>query len=70
MTGGTGGGAYLPGTVINIVANAAPSGYVFDKWVEQSDHVANNNLSSTTINMPFFATKVIATYKAQGVDTW
>jgi Divergent InlB B-repeat domain len=70
VTGGTGGGAYLPGTVIDIVANAAQSGYVFDKWVEQSNHVANNNLSSTTINMPFSATTVIATYKAQGTTTY
>ena len=66
VTGGTGGGVYLPGTVINIVANAASSGYVFEKWMEQTNHVANINLSSTTINMPFSETTAIAIYKAQG----
>jgi hypothetical protein len=66
VTDGTGGGVYLPGTVINIVANAAPSGYVFEKWIEQTNHVANINLSSTTIIMPFSETTAIATYRAQG----
>ena len=69
VTDGTGGGVYLPGTVINIVANAAPSGYVFEKWIEQTNHVANINLPSTTIIMPFSETTAIATYRAQGVTT-
>ncbi|MBI5591018.1 MAG: hypothetical protein HY881_11105, partial [Deltaproteobacteria bacterium] len=32
VTNGTGGGNYLPGTVVGIVANIPAAGQVFDKW--------------------------------------
>ena len=56
VTGGVGGGPYLPGAVVNIAANVAPTNQVFDKWVGQTDHVTNINLPNTTIIMPFSAT--------------
>lgn len=68
VTNGEGGGkTYQPGSEVNIAENAASTGYVFEKWTEQTNHVANINLSSTTISMPFSAATAIAIYKAQGV---
>ena len=69
VNNGTGDGTYLPGTVVNIAADVAPAGQVFDKWVGQTNHVANINLPNTTIIMPFSATTVVATYKTQD-DTY
>lgn len=53
VTNGDGDGLYLPGAVVNIVANTSGAGIVFDKWVGQTSHIANINLPNTTINMPF-----------------
>ena len=66
VTGGAGGGNYLPGTVVSISANAPVSGSVFDKWVGNTANVENINLPNTTIKMPFSATTVVAVYKTQG----
>ena len=71
VTDGTGGGAYLPGTVINIVANAAPSGQVFDKWVGQTEPpIGNIYLPNTVIIMPFTNTEITATYRDQGTTQY
>jgi hypothetical protein len=61
VTGGTGGGDYLPGTVVNIAANVAPENQVFEKWTENTANITNINLPNTTIIMPFSATTVVAT---------
>jgi len=50
---GDGSGSFLPGTVVNIVADVAPLSQVFDKWVGQTSHIANINMPNTTICMPF-----------------
>ncbi len=71
VNSGTGGGAYLPGTVINIVANTAPSGYVFDKWVGQTEPpIGNIYLPNTVIVMPFTNTEITATYRDQGATLY
>jgi hypothetical protein len=66
VTNGTGGGDYLPGTVVSIAANVSAAGQVFDKWTGDTASIANINLPNTTLVMPFAAATVIATYKAQG----
>jgi hypothetical protein len=52
VTGGTGSGSCVAGTVVSIAADAAPTGKMFDKWTGDTANVANINLSSTTITMP------------------
>ena len=49
VTDGTGGGGYLPGTVVNIAANVAPENQVFEKWTGDTANIANINLPNTTI---------------------
>jgi hypothetical protein len=66
VTNGDGDGVYLPGEVVNIVADRATSGQVFDKWVGQTSNVANINLPNTSIRIPFSPVTVIATYRTQG----
>ena len=65
VNSGTGSGNYTQGAVVNISANAPPSGMVFDKWTG-STAIANVNNASTTITMPGAATSITAIYKEQG----
>ncbi|MDR3313807.1 MAG: hypothetical protein LBS96_05045 [Oscillospiraceae bacterium] len=51
------------GAVVSIVANAPPSGKVFDKWMTTSGTVADASSASTTFTMPAGAATVTATYK-------
>jgi sialate O-acetylesterase len=62
VNSGTGDGDYAEGTVVNIVANAPASGYVFDKWTGGVANVADLNAASTTITMPAANRTVTATY--------
>jgi len=66
VTSGTGGGSYTNGTVVNITANGAPPGQVFDAWVVNSGSpvIANTNAVATTLTMPATDVTVTATYKA------
>ena len=60
-----GEGSYLPGTVITIKADAAPSGKTFDKWTSNDANVvfADASKAETTITMPARKVTVTATYK-------
>jgi hypothetical protein len=60
---GTGGGSYASGANVNISANAAPSGKVFDSWISDDVTVASASSSSTSFVMPAKAVTVKATYK-------
>ena len=65
VNNGTGGGSYAAGTVVNISANAAPSGQVFSSW---SGGIAANfgstSAASTTYTMTGAATTLSANYTA------
>ena len=72
VTGGTASvGAGTPitkatmGTTVTLIANAAPSGQMFDKWevVSGSITLADANSATTTFTMPAGAVSVKATYK-------
>ena len=71
VNNGTGGGSYAAGTKINITANAAPSGKVFDKWAT-SDGVslASAASASTSFTMPSKAVTVTANYKDLPAGTY
>ena len=61
----------ITGETVNITANTAPSGQVFDKWTTTSPDVtfASVNATSTTFTMPANAVTVTATYKTTGGGT-
>jgi len=64
VNGGAGSGSYTANAIVNITANAAPSGKVFDKWITSSGIIFTNaNAASTSFTMPAKNVTVTATYK-------
>lgn len=61
VNSGSGGGTYTSGKVVNIAADAPPSGQVFQKW-EGSPGIKNINLSNTSITIPAADTTIGALY--------
>ncbi|TVQ96788.1 MAG: DUF4214 domain-containing protein [Desulfovibrionales bacterium] len=70
VTGGMGDGEYTPGARVDIQADPAPDGQMFDKWEGQTAQVANVNLSRTTLTMPSTAVKIRAVYRDVPVETF
>lgn len=62
VNSGTGDGSYAVSTVVNIDADTAPQGKVFDQWTGDVTNVADVNAASTTISMPGAAATITATY--------
>ena len=60
---GTGGGSYTTGNTVNIKANAAPAGKVFDKWTASGVTLSNPGSANTSFKMPSNPVTVTATYK-------
>jgi uncharacterized repeat protein (TIGR02543 family) len=65
---GSSSASFAAGTVVTIVANAAPSGQQFQSWSGAS--VANSNASTTTLVMPAANTIVTAGYAAVAPVTY
>jgi hypothetical protein len=62
VNSGTGDGLYLMGTVVDISADPAPSGMVFDEWVGDTADVSDPTSADTTVTMPSSDVEVTATY--------
>lgn len=64
VNSGSGSGEYAEGDTVTIVANAAPTGYTWDKWTVVSGGVtlADATASTTSFVMPANAVEVTATY--------
>lgn len=61
---GTGGGTYLAGTQVTLVAEEAPDGKEFDKWIsEDGIEIENETEATITIDMPAKNALIKATYK-------
>jgi len=69
VNSGSGDGSYTPSTVVNISADAAPSGKVFDDWVGDTSNIADVNASSTTLTMPAANQEITATYEDAATGT-
>ena len=63
VASGSGSGSYAAGTGVTIIANAPPSGKVFDRWTATAGGFADANSASTTFTMPAGVATVTATYK-------
>jgi hypothetical protein len=63
VTNGSGDGDYEEGTVVNIAADAAPSGQQFAGWTGDVSHVADASSASTTVSMPASNVSVTASYE-------
>ena len=69
VNSGTGDGSYSASTVVDIDANSAASGYVFDKWTGDTSGIASTTSASTTLTMPASNTEITATYEAATLYT-
>jgi hypothetical protein len=69
VNGGLGAGSFVQGAVVNISANAAPEGQVFDAWTGNVATVANVQSPTTTVTLPAGAVSLTATYKAKPLPT-
>ena len=67
VVNGTGGGAFMPGTVVTIAANSPPAGEVFANWTGYT--VANASANVTTLTMPASSVTVTATYSNAPVNS-
>jgi len=63
VVNGTGSGEYEPGSMVNIAANQAATGKIFDRWTGDVGQVDNIYLANTSITMPDNNVTVYATYK-------
>jgi uncharacterized repeat protein (TIGR02543 family) len=67
---GSGDGNYLEGTAVTITANAAPAGFVFERWEGQTAQVANVNRPETTLEMPQTSVRVRSVYRPLPQETF
>src|SRR3989344_2429013 len=63
VNSGSGSGSYTAGTVVNVAANAPPTGQMFDRWTGDTSSVANVNSPNTTVTMPASNVTITATHK-------
>jgi hypothetical protein len=66
---GSGDGAYLSGTQVQIQAEAASGDSVFDRWTGSVANVASVTSAQTTITMPAANTTISATYRLPAATT-
>lgn len=61
---GSGSGPYEEGELVTIVANPAPEGYVFDRWISGSSYLLDDREKATiTFIMPKHNVNIQASYK-------
>lgn len=63
VSSGTGDGSYYEGFVVNIAANAASVGQIFDAWIGNVTYIDDIYDPTTSLTMPGTAITVTATYK-------
>jgi hypothetical protein len=69
VNSGAGDGTYAAGALVDITANVAPQGYVFDKWTGDTEYVDDILEPITTVLMPAQNVTVTATYLAMPTYT-
>ena len=67
VNSGTGDGLYFAGSVVDIVADEAPSGTAFDVWTGDTEGIADAELPTTTITMSSSHTEIAASYESMAI---
>jgi len=62
VNSGSGDGQYTSGTVVDVQADPAPTGWQFDQWTGDVVDVADVYAESTTVTMPPADVEITATY--------
>lgn len=70
VNGGSGDGAYSSGAQVNVQANTAPDGKIFDQWTGDTSGLTDVNAANTTLTMPSSHTSITATYKDKTIITY
>lgn len=60
---GSGSGSYAPGTDVAVIADAAPLGQIFDKWIGSVSYISDIYDPSALITVPDSDVALVATYK-------
>ena len=62
---GSGGGSYVAGATVILLADNPPAGKVFDKWTTETEGISflSSSVAATTITMPACNATVTANYK-------
>ena len=63
VNSGSGSDDYPATSIVNIEANAAAAGWIFDEWTGDTDYVEDVLAAATTVTMPAQAVEVTATYR-------
>jgi uncharacterized protein (TIGR02145 family) len=66
VTDGTGSGNYAENAVVEISADAPPTGYVWDHWSGDTQYIDDLNASTTNVTIPAGAVNVTANYQING----
>jgi len=69
VNSGSGSGSYTEGRVVQITADAPPSGQVFFQWTGDTNALADPTLATTDATMPAGDVEVTATYTAGNIVT-
>ena len=70
ITNGFGGGIFLQGKVVTIVADAPPIGQIFNKWMGQTSFIKNINLAETDVIMPDTDVSIYPEYIQKPADVY
>jgi len=62
VNSGSGSGLYLYSTVVDVSADAAPTGAAFDQWVGDTAGIADPFSAATTYTIPTSSCEITATY--------
>jgi len=68
VDGGIGGGTAQAGTYIDISADAAPAGMIFDQWVGDISHLADSTQARTLVRVPNGSVFLLATYVSKPIE--
>lgn len=63
VNSGFGSGNSQPGSILNIAAATPATGFVFDRWTGDTQHLADPYAPRTTLRMPASPAAVTATYR-------
>jgi uncharacterized repeat protein (TIGR02543 family) len=63
VNNGSGSGDYMPGTVVSVAADTAPTGYGFAGWTGDVTYVTDAGAATTTVTMPAENVDLTATYQ-------
>ncbi len=63
LSSGAGGGSFFEGTIVDIIADDAPAGKVFDHWEGDTRYLGDPNSAATSVTIPSKNISLTAVYR-------